>query len=87
MKSIVKSIDSAALYLATLDEGLHGATRHGAPDRQDSGVTMHSLLAAQDRERQAEKMVRALTPQQRAMLWLDGHPEREVLRRAARRIG
>lgn len=77
----------AQFYLAGLHEGpAAGATHHGAPDLWDWGRTMQSLLAAQDRERQAEQMVRAMTPQQRAMLWLDGHPEREVLRRAARKL-
>lgn len=74
-------------YLAGLAEGLAlGATHHGADDLWDWGRTMHSLLAAQDRERQAERIVDDMTPEQRAMLWLDGHPERAVLRRVARRM-
>ena len=77
----------ARLYQAGLTEGLtFGATHHGAPDLWDWGRAMHSLLTAQDRERQADKLVAAMTPAQRAMLWLDGHPEREALRLAARRL-
>lgn len=77
----------AKFYAMSLVEGQIGATRHGAEDRWDWGETARSLLTAQDRWRQAERMVAAMEPAQRAMLWLDGHPERELLRKVARRFG
>lgn len=77
----------AKFYAMSLAEGQIGATRHCAEDRWDWGETARSLLTAQDRWRQAERMIAAMTPQQRALLWLDGHPERELLCKVARRVG
>lgn len=78
------TIDSARLYLATLGEGMQGATRHGAPDRWDWGATGHSLLTAQDEHRRREALVASMTPEQRAALWADPSPEAAALRRASR---
>lgn len=81
-----RTVDSANLYLATLDDGLGGATRHGAADRWDWGLTAESLARAVNRETQADRLVRQMSTEERAELWTGDGPEQPLLRRAARRM-
>ncbi len=80
------TIDSASLYLATLDEGRHGATRHGARDRWDWGATAETIARAQNREVRADKLVQQMTPAEREEVWTSDTQETALLRRAVRRM-
>lgn len=62
-------IDSAALYLETLREGLLGAPAHGDPCRWDWGVTIQTLRDAEQRHERMQKLADSLTPEQKAALW------------------
>lgn len=78
--------DGAAHHHAVICAGMRGevATRHGAPDRWDWGVTLSTLGAAQDRHRRLESMLDEMTTDQRAELWAESTPLANELRRVAR---
>lgn len=74
-------IDSSTLALASLADGLVGATHHGAPDRWDWSVTLETLQRAQDRHRRMQAIADGLTPEQRALAWgADTQQARELRR-------
>jgi hypothetical protein len=80
--------DGAWHHMLVVEAGKLGITdsHHGDCDRWDWGVTLASLVDAQDRERQADRLVRQMTPLEREGIWLGDGPEQELLRRAARRM-
>lgn len=76
--------DGAPFYLATLAEGTLGATRHGAADRFDWGLTQQTLAAALERHRRLQAIADGLTTEQRQALWLDTSEQAAILRRFVR---
>ena len=78
------NIDSAALYLETLREGLLGAPRHGQETRWAWSNTIHTLLAAQQRHERYQALADSLTPDQRMAVWSDDSEQARVLRRFVR---
>lgn len=76
--------DGASFYLGTLYEGTLGATRHGATDRFDWGLTQQTLGAALERHRRLQAIADGLTAEQRDALWLDTSEQAATLRRFVR---
>lgn len=78
------NIDSAALYLETMREGLLGAPCHGHETRWSWAVTVHTLLAAQQRHERYQALADSLTPDQRMAVWSDDSEQARTLRRFVR---
>lgn len=80
--------DGARHHTLVIEAGKLGlvTTSHGAADRWDWGVTAESLARAVNRETQADRLVRQMTPEERSDLWTGDGPEQALLRRAIRRM-
>lgn len=78
--------DGAAHHHAVICSGLRGqvSTRHGALDRWSWAVTLHTLLAAQQRHERYQALADSLTPDQRMAVWSDDSEQARVLRRFVR---
>jgi hypothetical protein len=87
---LANDCDGATAHMMVVCGGLRWpeqvTTRHGARDRWDWGITAESIARAVDRENQADRLVRQMTPEERADLWTGDGPEQAILRRAARRM-
>lgn len=84
---LAQLFDGSAHDHAVICAGTRGevTTRHGAPDRWDWGVTLATLVQAQQRHGRLERVVAEMTPEQRAALWTDTSPVAAELRRIASR--
>lgn len=79
--------DGASWHEAVIRAGKlgYGGPPHGDPSRRDWGATARSLATAQQTRERQERMVAAMTDEQRAFLWSDSSPMAETLRRIASR--
>jgi len=78
--------DGAAWHHAVITAGMRGqsATRHGAPDRWDWGVTANTMQAALQRHERLRALAESLTPEQRAAVWSSADPRAKEMRRFVR---
>lgn len=84
--------DGAKHHMLVIEAGKLGLneSHHGAVNRWDWGMTLATLIDAQDRETQADRLVRQMSAAERASLWAPDpavdQREQALLRRAAVRM-